>query len=225
MQTTPRTITVYGDSYTAETNAYVENTGYGFAASAALGLGGTDATILTRAAGGCSLKNACDNTGSWTTLGTGASIQNSPDKDVGSYAVLRYGINDVLQHVLANPTFPSFAARQTHFENTLWGSLQVVVPALKAAGKKVILYVPPVLPIASSGAPGWEWSSTHVALADVLRNIVLLYANNSATRVIDQSGTVLTAPQMGDWVHPTGAAMHTLSIDFGQRLRTAITGY
>jgi hypothetical protein len=228
IQTSPKTITVYGDSYSVQTYAADEGVVYSPASSFSLGLGGTDAIVACRSAGGTSLREAVSNTGNWLNVGAGAAIQNQFTADLSGYVVLRYGINDVLEHTQNYPdsVFGSFGERRYHFETTFGADLRTAATAAQAAGKKVILWVPPNLPVNASGAAGWEWTATSQRLVTegILPQVVAV-AGDMGLRYINQNNLSYTTSQEVDWLHLKAAHMHDLSIDFGQRLRTAITGY
>lgn len=228
IQTSPKTITVYGDSYSVQTYATDEGVVFSPASSFSLGLGGTDAIVGCRSAGGTSLREAVSNSGNWLNVTSAGAIQSQFASDMSGYVVFRYGINDVLEHTQVYPDswFNSFGERRYHFETIFEADLRTAITAAKAAGKKVILWVPPHLPVHSSGTPGWEWTTTSQRLVTegILPKVVAL-SSELGLRYINQNGLSYTTSQEVDWIHLKAAPMHALSIDFGQKLRTAITGY
>lgn len=228
IQTSPKTVTVYGDSYSAQTYATAEGVMYSPASSISLGLGGTDVIVGCRSAGGTSLREAVSNSGNWLNVTSAGPIQSQFADDLSGYVVLRYGINDVLEHTQKYPdsAFNSFSERRYHFETIFEADLRTAITAAKAAGKKVILWVPPNLPVNSSGFPGWEWTTTSQRLVTegILPKVVAL-SSEYGLRYINQNVRSYTTAQEADWLHLKADAMHALSVDFGQSLRTALTGY
>src|SRR5574337_429140 len=103
IQTSPKTITVYGDSYSTQTYASAEDLVYSPTSSFSLGLGGTDAIVGLRSAGGTSLREAVSNTGNWLNVTSAGAIQTQFPSDMSGYVVLRYGLNDVLEHTQVYP--------------------------------------------------------------------------------------------------------------------------
>lgn len=209
IQTTPKTVSVLGDSYSSGSIDKALGAAYSPLSSIGAGSAGDFIVLEGRSWGGMSAADAVNNTGPWLNdLQMGGTFAFCAPYDVARYQVFRYGINEAVRRN-ADGTY-------MHCMATFEANLRNLVDASRAAGRLPILCTPPTLPVNGIMTP-----QCVARLADATQRIRAV-ANTKAVPLIDQSSWCFTVAQMVDPYHPVPAKMHALNMDLGAKLRQVI---
>ena len=212
IQTSPKTVSVLGDSYSSGAIDKALGAAYSPLSSIGAGSAGDFIVLEGRSWGGMSAADAVNNTGPWLNdLQMGGTFAFCAPHDVARYQVFRYGINEAVRR---NPD-GAFTHRMVAFE----ANLRALVDASRAAGRLPILCTPPTLPVNGIMTP-----QCVARLADATQRIRAV-ANTKAVPLIDQSNWRFSVAQMVDPYHPTPTQMHLLNVSLGASLRPLVGGH
>lgn len=210
IQTSPKTVSVLGDSYSSGSIDKALGAAYSPLSSIGAGSAGDFIVLEGRSWGGMSAADAVNNTCPWLNdLQMGGTFAFCAPYDVARYQVFRYGINEAVRR---NPdgTF-------VHCMGCFEVNLRSLVDSSRAAGRAPVLCTPPVLP-----ANGIMTSECVARLADATDRIRAV-ASSKSVPLVDQSNWSFTVLQMLDPYHPIAEKMHALNMDLGSRLRQVIS--
>ena len=211
IQTTPKTVSVLGDSYSSGAIDKALGAAYSPLSSIGAGSAGDFIVLEGRSWGGMSAADAVNNTGPWLNdLQMGGTFAFCAPYDVARYQVFRYGINEAVRR---NPD-----GAFTHCMVAFEANLRALVDASRAAARVPILCTPPTLPV-----NGIMTTQCVARLADATRRIRAV-ANTKAVPLIDQSNWRFSVAQMVDPYHPTPTQMHLLNVSLGASLRPLVGG-
>lgn len=209
IQTSPKTVSVLGDSYSSGSIDKALGAAYSPLSSIGAGSAGDFIVLEGRSWGGMSAADAVNNTGPWLNdLQMGGTFAFCAPYDVARYQVFRYGINEAVRRN-ADGAF-------THCMHCFEANLRTMVNASRAAGRIPILCTPPVLPV-----NGIMTSECVTRLADATARIRAV-ASSMGVPLVDQSNWCFTVAQMVDPYHPVPAKMHALNMDLGAKLRQVV---
>lgn len=209
IQTTPKTVSVLGDSYSSGHIDKALGAAYSPLSSIGAGSAGDFIVLEGRSWGGMSAADAVNNTGPWLNdLQMGGTFAFCAPYDVARYQVFRYGINEAVRRN-ADGGF-------THCMYCFEVNLRALVDASRAAGRIPILCTPPVLPV-----NGIMTSECVARLTDATARIRAV-ATSKSVPLVDQRNWCFTVAQMVDPYHPVPAQMHALNMDLGAKLRQII---
>ena len=212
IQTTPKTVSVLGDSYSSGAIDKALGAAYSPLSSIGAGSAGDFIVLEGRSWGGMSAADAVNNTGPWLNdLQMGGTFAFCAPYDVARYQVFRYGINEAVRR---NPD-----GAFTHCMVAFEANLRALVDASRAAGRLPILCTPPTLPVNGIMTP-----QCVARLADATQRIRAV-ANTKAVPLIDQSNWRFSVAQMVDPYHPTPTQMHLLNVSLGASLRPLVGGH
>ena len=211
IQTSPKTVSVLGDSYSSGAIDKALGAAYSPLSSIGAGSAGDFIVLEGRSWGGMSAADAVNNTGPWLNdLQMGGTFAFCAPYDVARYQVFRYGINEAVRR---NPD-----GAFTHCMVAFEANLRALVDASRAAGRLPILCTPPTLPVNGIMTP-----QCVARLADATQRIRAV-ANTKAVPLIDQSNWRFSVAQMVDPYHPTPTQMHLLNMSLGASLRPLVGG-
>ena len=211
IQTSPKTVSVLGDSYSSGAIDKALGAAYSPLSSIGAGSAGDFIVLEGRSWGGMSAADAVNNTGPWLNdLQMGGTFAFCAPYDVARYQVFRYGINEAVRR---NPD-----GAFTHCMAAFEANLRALVDASRAAGRLPILCTPPTLPVNGIMTP-----QCVARLADATQRIRAV-ANTKAVPLIDQSNWRFSVAQMVDPYHPTPTQMHLLNVSLGASLRPLVGG-
>lgn len=212
IQTTPKTVSVLGDSYSSGSIDKAMGAAYSPLSSIGAGSAGEFIVLEGRSWGGMSAADAVNNTGPWLNdLQMGGTFAFCAPYDVARYQVFRYGINEAVRR----NSDGTFIHTMVDFE----ANLRSLVDASRSAGRLPILCTPPTLPVNGIMTP-----QCVARLADATQRIRAV-ANTKAVPLIDQSNWRFTVLQMVDPYHPTPDKMHLLNVSLGASLRPLVGGH
>ena len=211
IQTTPKTVSVLGDSYSSGSIDKALGAAYSPLSSIGAGSAGDFIVLEGRSWGGMAAADLVNNTGPWLNdLQMGGTFAFCAPYDVARYQVFRYGINEAVRR---NPD-----GAFTHCMVAFEANLRALVDASRAAGRLPILCTPPTLPVNGIMTP-----QCVARLADATQRIRAV-ANTKAVPLIDQSNWRFSVAQMVDPYHPTPTQMHLLNVSLGASLRPLVGG-
>ena len=211
IQTSPKTVSIFGDSYSSGAIDKAMGAAYSPLSSIGAGSAGDFIVLEGRSWGGMSAADAVNNTGPWLNdLQMGGTFAFCAPYDVARYQVFRYGINEAVRR--------NADGGVAHCMCCFEVNLRALVDASRAAGRIPILCTPPVLPV-----NGIMTSECVARLADATQRIRAV-ANTKAVPLIDQSNWRFSVAQMVDPYHPTPTQMHLLNVSLGASLRPLVGG-
>ena len=211
IQTSPKTVSVLGDSYSSGAIDKALGAAYSPLSSIGAGSAGDFIVLEGRSWGGMAAADLVNNTGPWLNdLQMGGTFAFCAPYDVARYQVFRYGINEAVRR---NPD-----GAFTHCMVAFEANLRALVDASRAAGRLPILCTPPTLPVNGIMTP-----QCVARLADATQRIRAV-ANTKAVPLIDQSNWRFSVAQMVDPYHPTPTQMHLLNVSLGASLRPLVGG-
>ena len=211
IQTSPKTVSILGDSYSSGAIDKAMGAAYSPLSSIGAGSAGDFIVLEGRSWGGMAAADLVNNTGPWLNdLQMGGTFAFCAPYDVARYQVFRYGINEAVRR---NPD-----GAFTHCMVAFEANLRALVDASRAAGRLPILCTPPTLPVNGIMTP-----QCVARLADATQRIRAV-ARSKAAPLIDQSNWRFSVAQMVDPYHPTPTQMHLLNVSLGASLRPLVGG-
>ena len=212
IQTSPKTVSIFGDSYSSGAIDKALGAAYSPLSSIGAGSAGDFIVLEGRSWGGMSAADAVNNTGPWLNdLQMGGTFAFCAPYDVARYQVFRYGINEAVRR---NPD-----GAFTHCMVAFEANLRALVDASRAAARVPILCTPPMLPV--NGIMTMECVNR---LADATARIRAV-ASSRRVPLVDQSNWRFSVAQMVDPYHPTPTQMHLLNVSLGASLRPLVGGH
>lgn len=211
IQTSPRTVSVFGDSYSSGHIEKALGAAYSPLSSIGAGSAGDFIVLEGRSFGGMAAADLVNNTGPWRdNLQMGGTFAFCAPHDVAQYQVFRYGVNEAVRRD-ANGVF-------IHSMASFEANLHTLVNASRAAGRVPILCTPPTLPVLDIMT-----AECVLRLAEVTVRIRAV-ASAKTVPLVEQRNWHFTVAQMLDAYHPIALKMHQLNVDLGIKLRPIVLG-
>ncbi|MCA0324028.1 MAG: SGNH/GDSL hydrolase family protein [Proteobacteria bacterium] len=210
IQYNPKTVSIFGDSYTS--NAFVKDAGIAYSPLSSIGAGGRGSFLVLddRSVGGCTAQHAMTDTGPWRDILTvGGPFDFSAAYDIAEYQMFRYGINEAVAMA-----YGVYVFSLEDFEYCI----NAMVSISQGVGRKPLLCTPPVLPVRGL------MTQTSVSRLDDVRNRIRRVATLRNVPLVELGDWTFTAQDMADDYHPSAILMNALNMDLGGRLGEIIKG-
>lgn len=209
IQTNPKTVSVFGDSYSSAAADKALGMAYSPLSSIGAGSNGEFIVLEGRSWGGMTASNAVNDTGPWLNdLKMGGTFDFCAPYDVSQYQVFRYGINEAVRRKPCG----DYEYSMIDFEI----NLRSLITSSRLANRIPILCTLPVLPINDIMT-----QQCVLRLAEATTRIRAV-AIDMAVPLIDQSNWTFTVQQMVDPYHPTPEFMHALNMDLGDKIKNLL---
>lgn len=213
IQHNPKTVSVFGDSYSSHHFDKPNGVAYSPLSSIAAGAAGDFIVLPDRSYGGTTAHDAVYNTGPWLSpLQMGGTFDFCAPYDVAKYQVFRYGVNEAVQKDGGGNYIYSLPGFEFNLNSLITSSI--------SAGRKPILCTPPTIPV-----QGLMTVASASRLTDVIQRTKSVAASRNVP-LVDLSGWVFQASDMLDAYHPNAQVMHALNKELGVRLKAILSaGY
>lgn len=215
IQNSPKTVSIFGDSYSFRHNDWSTGVNYSPLSSFGAGSGGDFIVVDLRSWGGMAADDAVNNLGAWAdqdALNMGGTFDYVAPFDTAKYQIFRYGINDAIRETI--PGIFDFTVAQFK------ANITSLVNSSQKAARRPMLAVPPTLPVTSLMTQ--EKVNRLTQMQQAIREV----ATSKIIPLLDQGTTILLPNEMHDPYHPTPIRMHQINQDLGAKIKiTLSTGY